>query len=89
MAVLRIYCTSMMLLVTSSVMYLNSLSVLSLSRSYTLIQMTQLGLIRLQLVTRWLLWLHGSPLLNHSYLEDVAAASVVSHDAQNIDIFGQ
>ena len=39
---------------TSSVMFLESLDVSGLSTSYALLQVTQLGLIRPQLVSRWL-----------------------------------
>ena len=62
---------------TSSVMFLESLDVLGLSTSYALLQVTQPGLIRPQLVSRWLASYHDSPLLSHSHLEALSAALVV------------
>ena len=45
---------------TSSVMFLGSLDVSGLSTSYALLQVTQPGLIRPQLVSRWLASYHDS-----------------------------
>jgi len=68
-----------MLLDTSSVTFLESPGVSGLSTSYTLLQVTSPGLIRPHLVSRWLATyaFHGSPLLSHSHLEALSAASVV------------
>lgn len=60
---------------TSSVMFLQLPSVLDLSTSFMVIQVSQLGLIRPQLVSRWLTCY--CPLLCHSYPEAVPARSVV------------
>ena len=60
-----------------TVMFLESLDVSGLSTSYALLQVTQPGLIRPQLVSRWLASYHDSPLLSHSHLEALSAASVV------------
>ena len=45
---------------TSSVMFLESLDVSGLSTSYALLQVTQPGMIRPQLVSRWLASYHDS-----------------------------
>jgi len=66
----------LMLLDTSSVMFLEFLGVSGLSASSTLLQVTQPGLIRPQLVSRWL----ATPLLSHSHLEALSAPSVVPAD---------
>lgn len=69
----------MMLLVTSSLMFLDSWSVSGLSTSCALLQATQLGVSEPQLVNRWLpsyYALRESPLFSQSHFEALSATSV-------------
>jgi len=64
---------------TSTDAFLESSGVSSLSMSYTILQVTQPGLMRPQLVSRWLATyaFHASPLLSHNHHEALTAALVV------------